>query len=69
MYCAPVLVAWGAFHLGESYETAQMIRSAPHDGQAGMDVLAGGLVWAVVAFFVTMLLMYLLIRRFGESND
>jgi Na+/proline symporter len=69
MYCAPVLAAWGAFHLGEWYETAKMIRSAPHDAQAGMDVLAGGIVWTVAAFFLTMLLMYLLIRRFGESSD
>ena len=66
MYCVPVLAAWGAFHLGERYETAKMLHMAGNDGQAGMDVLAGGLIGAVIAFFLCMFLAYLLIRPYEQ---
>lgn len=69
MYGIPILAAWGAFHLAERYETAEMMRTAPHDGLAGLDVLAAGLAASVAGFFISTLLMYLLIRHFGEPSE
>jgi hypothetical protein len=46
-----------------------MMRTAPHDGLAGLDVLAAGLAASVAGFFISTLLMYLLIRHFGEPSE
>ena len=57
-----VIAAWAAFHLGERHELKEVMRTSPRDGQAGLDILAAGVVAAIVTFFAAILLISILFR-------
>ncbi len=66
---AAVLAGWGAFHVGEQRELAEVMRTSPHDGQAGLGILAAGLAAWAAAFFSVFLLVFGLLRSFKKPSE
>jgi hypothetical protein len=64
MLALPLAVVSGRLACGaaENRELAEIMRTSPHDGQAGMGIFAPGLVAGAATFCVVLVTLYVVFR-------